>query len=828
MERTERLFAALGDVDEALIAAAAPQAISKPTKAHSVRKWLVSAACLCFAVLAGIAVWGNPAVTESMDDIKMESTELTNGYPPAEIVAAEGSSAAGSSTLEGGLVIRATTAQLYDSFEANGLTYSVFASNKKISEIFLDGELGKSVADFGPNSDRTLGLTYYRILGISEECAVAVVFEGESDIYVYRNVDYQPASMAQLFADMHLSEYLTLDTVTHLRVEGDYLHRTVYSINTEQVMTKLLADMMEQAPVSIRSYGTITPASLPNTIEISGDMAMFGDSDLEFCITHNGYLILSLLGRNYIFEIGEEAVAAYLKAVEQDATDIQYESEIVPRAAFSSYSYPTLVSVYDSLTVHGIAYRCESTGYGMDAARVGEKLGEFRAAETMYAPTVSYYRIHGVSVDCGIAVRFPNSEVYYAYYASDYRPETLGDLIEDMGLRSYLHAGAPTVTYREGSITQTVTFSEHDTAMLWEYLLVNTQAKNVTTDEGWGPREETIRIEIPLMLPLFTGAAETTLWITEDGMLRMELLDRYYVFPIVLDEIRQAEYIFQLIWRGSDFELKTEDSVPRPSGKWTWKKAAMNERYTSFESDIFSYTTAFQEVDALQVGEQLGTALAVGYDPQTDMMHHAPVTYYAVGEENSARTVAVRFSEEKRERYYLYENHSTLPDTMGQFFLMNDWYASLKIFSCSFFVDGTRRRSAEVQFPDVDVALLERELFSEEDAPNIYKSDGITSGGGSIFIEAELTRSDGSVVPVWIYVRPHGYLTVYIDTNMNHPYCFDIGTAHTDAVARHILNDCLDNIAVVNGTMVRQSGETTQDAIARQIREAFGMENATP
>ena len=178
------------------------------------------------------------------------------------------------------------------------MTYSVFASNKKISEIFLDGELGKSVADFGPNSDRTLGLTYYRILGISEECAAAVVFEGESDIYVYRNVDYQPVSMAQLFADMNLSEYLTLDTVTHLRVEGDYLHRTVYSINIEQVMTKLLADMMEQAPVSIRSYGTITPASLPNTIEISGDMAMFGDSDLEFCITHNGYLILSLLGRN--------------------------------------------------------------------------------------------------------------------------------------------------------------------------------------------------------------------------------------------------------------------------------------------------------------------------------------------------------------------------------------------------------------------------------------------------------------------------------------------------------------------------------------------------
>jgi ADP-ribose pyrophosphatase YjhB (NUDIX family) len=32
----------------------------------------------------------------------------------------------------------------------------------------------------------------------------------------------------------------------------------------------------------------------------------------------------------------------------------------------------------------------------------------------------------------------------------------------------------------------------------------------------------------------------------------------------------------------------------------------------------------------------------------------------------------------------------------------------------------------------------------------------------------------------------------------------------------------------VNGTMVRQSGETMQDAIARQIREAFGMENATP
>ncbi len=815
MERTERLFNALGDIDPALIAAVDLRPAAKSRAAW--KKWLPAVACLCLAAVIGLAARLMP---QTENDMAMTADRIQ--YPAAETVTVTASSTNElESSLHGGLGPQ-TSAGCFGHFQADGITYSVVYSNIRIANMFLDSELGKAQADAtSPSNPETRPITYYRILGISEQCAVAVIFEGENDIYIYSNDSYRPATMAELFENMGLDEYLTLTTVTTFRAENEQLHTTVYKTDTERIISHLLSRMMDQAPVSV-SGKSVSPAARPFTTEIVGNMAMFGDPHLTIRISHNGYLILPLFGNSYVFEIGEELLAEYLAALEKHADSVRTETEIIP-PTYSLINDGTMASVYDRITVGDISYRCNTLEYGIDADRVGEPLGEVKLGAFEQAPTVTYYRLVGVAKECGIAVRFPDTEIVYSYHNPDYRPETLGDLIEDMGLVTYLRQGNPTVTYREATVTQSARFTKNDPDLLWQYLLANTQAENIATDERWGPDAKTVRIEIPLMLPLFTGSKEYYLWITEDGTLRMNLLDNYcLIFPLGCDETQQAQYLFQMIMRYPDFGLKVEDSVQRPHTSWTWQDAPTYERYTGFEADGSVYSTEYRTADPTSVGEQLGTGVAVGFDPKTRIIHHTPIAYYAIRDIPTAESVAVRFTAEGDQQYYLYTDQNYSADTLGIFFRQTDWHETVTILTCAAYVEGVRNTSAKVRFLDVDMTLMKNELFTETDAPNIYKSDGIKKGGARLLLDAEMRKSDGSTVPLRINVYSHGYLTVYLDRDQNNPLCFDIGTEHTDVFFAHILNDCTDNTTVSSGTMRLQAGETRQDAIVRQLREALG------
>lgn len=551
MERTESLFELLCDVDDTLIVNAAPKPL--PARVNVWKKWIPAVACLCLAAVIGLAARRLPATIDSTKPAEPK-------YPVAEDVTADNASQDVNSEAAYPIGFIKTTAYQYDRFTIGNTTYTARNTGKKISEFFLDGKLGETMAGrLNAIDAQKRPITYYRILGVSEECAVAVLFEGENDIYIYASTAYSPVTLGELFEDTALPEYLSVEEITVTRAENEQLRTATYRIGKDFVIQHLLTPMLAATITTVdHNSGQTYPAVKPEMVKISGRMEMFGYSHLDILISRNGYLVISLFGSKYIFPIEDAQLQSFLTALEQSDSNPDTKTEdIPPRYNYDhSYSgYRNGAQSFPEITIADIRYVSGTTDYGIDADRVGEQLGEVKAADTLLAPTVAYYRLKDVSVECGIAVQFPDDPTYYSYHNLSYRPDTLGDLIGDLGLTSYLRVGDPTVNYREAPITLTARFRNTEVSVLWQTLLNDTEAECIGVSNAKKPKGE-IRLAIPVRLPLFCGSQEFTLWVTEDGCLHTNLFASRYsdmLFSFRLSEGQTEQYIAALVERYPDF-----------------------------------------------------------------------------------------------------------------------------------------------------------------------------------------------------------------------------------------------------------------------------------
>ena len=824
MERSERLLDLLGEIDPAAVAAVR---LTPAPRRRTLRKWLPAVACLCLCTVLGTALLRGsllPGATEEAEDMTVTSNAR---YPAAELIPGADGTDPEHGNLQGVIPYMTTGATYprisvtWDVTWGEG-NYTVANSSRRLARMMLGERLGEAeAAHVSPSSTDTHAVTCYRLLGISEQVAIGVIFDGQEDIYVYSNERYVPATMAALFDEMGLWEYLSLRQAGHTRVEGEELVSTVYLDGGTVMAAHLLRQMMDAAPVQVNASG-IAPAARPAVLEIEAGMEMFGFPSCTLTVYENGYLVLPLLGNNYVFRM-DEALLSDCLAVLAQACEHREQRETVPVSYGNRLSTsPTLPEVYNKLTVAGITYECATCEYGIDAARVGERLGEMKAGVAEAAPTVTYHRLIGVSEKCAIAVRFGDGTRYYSYYNPDYRPETLGALIDEMGLETYLRMGNPTVSYRDATITQTARFTDSDSALTWAYLLSDRAAENVAAGDSRMPDPNTVRVRIPLTVPLLTGNAEYTLWLTEDGSLVMDLLGCDLVFRPTVGEEEMAKYIFSMVFRFPNCGLKVEDSVSHSSGL-PWEDAPLYERYSGFEAAGSVYAATGERVDPARVGERLGEARAVGADPASRMLYHAPVTYHALQGNAYISEVAVRF--EGEDGWYLYTNRAYIPDTLGGFLAQTGWASGAVLTDCIAYVKGMHGRNVTLRFPDADPALMHALLFAAAEAPNVAKRDGTRRGdGGSVLWQGQVTRPNGTVSEIVAYVYADGYLTFYLDGDRNVPYCFAVGKERTDVFLDHLMEDCLAGAAVQKGTLLLGAGETAPQTIARLMREKLGRE----
>lgn len=841
MERSERLFELLGEIDPDLIAAVK---ISPPAKRPAMwKKWLPAVACLCLCAVIGIAAMQIQMPSKSTkDDILSSSTPTSTKYPPAEDVAAAAEDANKSSEMAGALFPR-TTAARFDSFPVGDTVYSCELTSKKLSPVMIEDCLGTAVAKAtGTSSDATHPITYYRLLGVSPDCAVGAVFDGEQDIYVYRNEKYRPETLRQLLIDTRMEEYLTVSDTTVTRVEGEYLYTTVYGANLSLIMDSLLTPMLDTAPVSIHHNGNgTTPAIMPELINISCSMEMFGKKNADIRISRNNYLMLSLFGSNYIFPISDEQQKQFLAALAQYDTAPEETVEDLPRG-YNHYhdsiggSYRSGANRFPDITIGDIAYVCGTTTYGIDAVYVGELLGEAPAGSTVIAPTVTYYRLKGVDPECGIAIRFPDDPTYYSYHNFHYKPETLGDLIDGLDLDTYLRIGDPTVTYREAAVTQTAVFHGTDAAILRQTLLSDTEAECIAASDQKEPKGE-IRLTIPLRLPLFCGTAEFHLWVTEDGCLHTDLFETFYddkLYTFRLTEDRTMQYITELLLRYPDFALSvTDTSAVTPPADRKWEKLTPNLKYTSFALDGRTYITAQETVDASALGEQVGEGHAILSDASDGMIYRTPILCRTVKGSPTRQVLAVQFTAQSDASWYLYRNPNyaggTLQDFMETYQIrhtgtLTDFRSTVlgdDMGSSTIERTGYGNDPLDILFPSADPEYAWEMLFGNPEAPRTPTTrHSQFSRNHHSTMEFTLICPGLGDGEIDVILDKYGYLG-FVTKDYETVEVYEIGAERAAAFLEYILTDCIKDHEIRDGAIVIRDGETRLGVITDQLTKRF-------
>lgn len=218
-----------------------------------------------------------------------------------------------------------------------------------------------------------------------------------------------------------------------------------------------------------------------------------------------------------------------------------------------------------------------SRGGEVPSERIGEELGEAIAkgwdsyAEIAgEAPerqkAVKVCSITKISSECAIAVQYEGTGEWYAFTNAHYRPQTLGQFVEDLNLREEISFGSVYYEYRKSSGEYaTVCFDKVAQEVIRESLLSETGAGNEADGLPGGSPDKIldISVDIPLL-----GYKNISLSVREEGYIETNILDtgkRFFIgtkntqafVDYVLDECEGYELVYV------DSEGKPENSAEK-------------------------------------------------------------------------------------------------------------------------------------------------------------------------------------------------------------------------------------------------------------------------
>ena len=147
-----------------------------------------------------------------------------------------------------------------------------------------------------------------------------------------------------------------------------------------------------------------------------------------------------------------------------------------------------------------------------------------------YAINADIYEITDISKNCAVSIKFEGYKELYVCRNSGYRPETLGQLTDDLNLKNTLTFGKAYATIQKdkNSYAQTE-YSGLDGEKVWEMLFSDRNLKNVKDYDSMNFGKELISVSINIEL---LGYENISLTVTEDGYLTTNILDTGKAFFI--------------------------------------------------------------------------------------------------------------------------------------------------------------------------------------------------------------------------------------------------------------------------------------------------------
>ena len=218
---------------------------------------------------------------------------------------------------------------------------------------------------------------------------------------------------------------------------------------------------------------------------------------------------------------------------EQDSYEIpRWEDMTVtqkfPYLSFNGYEYSTADKV-----IHE-----ESIGKKLTSATLTGK--DVYTGKT-YAINADIYEITGISKNCAVSLKFEGYDELYVCRNSGYRPETLGQFIDDLNLKNTLTFGKAYATVKKGDAYTETEYSGLDGEKVWEMLLSDRELKNVKDYDSMNFGKELISVSINIEL---LGYENISLTVTGDGYLTTNILDTGKAFFIGKEKAENfAEYV---------------------------------------------------------------------------------------------------------------------------------------------------------------------------------------------------------------------------------------------------------------------------------------------
>lgn len=218
---------------------------------------------------------------------------------------------------------------------------------------------------------------------------------------------------------------------------------------------------------------------------------------------------------------------------------VQYGGEV---AILPRWEDREIYDQYGSVRWNGMSY--DARGAELPSDRIGEFLGNVIARGTdFYAKdgegerTISaeVYAVTKLSTECLIAVRYEGTDVWYPCTNWRYKPETLGQFLEDLNLWEEIELGGIHYSYT-GALGShvNVVFDDVEDEIIKDWLFTEAASKEVS--DTFGPFEEPrelmgISVDIPLW-----GVENIALHICEEGYIWTNIFSTAKLFYIGEDK----------------------------------------------------------------------------------------------------------------------------------------------------------------------------------------------------------------------------------------------------------------------------------------------------
>lgn len=301
--KREDISEAVGNISTKHIQEAAPG--KRTNKRPAWMKWGAMAACLCLILAASIAV---PLLRDDGGSTALPIKEVPR---PSQT----GSEIAVVPKWE-----EMTISQQFAEVNYNGIRYS--SRTAELSADQIAAELGEvSMQGYDTYTDKSYNATgkIYRITGISENCAAAVQFDGQSAYYAYVNSYYQPETLGQFIEDLNLRDNLITGSVWQDKLdENDEYQAYEYTgLGTDTVWNFLLAD------TSLAAVEDYDAQAFETLMSISVDIPLLGYKNISLSVTKEGYLTTNILDTGKAFFIGTDKVNDFMQYVYDNCDGFQ-------------------------------------------------------------------------------------------------------------------------------------------------------------------------------------------------------------------------------------------------------------------------------------------------------------------------------------------------------------------------------------------------------------------------------------------------------------------------------------------------------------------------